>query len=151
MNLRKIFKAWLKEKRNPFYLNKHRRYKKYEVGDFTYGKPNIFGGGDVRIGKFCSIADEVTILPSAEYHPEWITTYPIDLISSKLTKSATSKGPVIIGNDVWIGYGATILSGVTIGDGAIIAARAVVSRDVEPYSMGGVLQNISNLDFQNQV
>ena len=120
-----------------------------EVGDHTYGEPNIFHDGHIaklKIGKFCSIARDVYIILSADHNIDWITTYPF---SSKEYKNdwdadgigghPTTNGDVIIGNDVWIGFNATIMSGVHIGDGAVIAARAVVTKDVSPYMIvGGV-------------
>lgn len=115
-----------------------------EVGDFTYGKPKILHWGEkaeLKIGKFCSIADEVVIFLGGNHRIDWITTYPFPAIvndwpeAKDIEGHPTTKGNVIIGNDVWIGYGATILSGVTVGDGAVIGARAVVTKDVDPYSI----------------
>lgn len=102
----------------------------------TYGKPKILFESDanLEIGKFCSIADNVTILLGGEHKLDTISSFPFSL-----EKNRFSKGDVIIGNDVWIGYGATILSGVSIGDGAVIAANSIVTKDVEPYAIvGGV-------------
>lgn len=114
------------------------------VGKYTYGKPTIFQGrnaGNLEIGKFCSISNEVVIFLGREHRKDWITTYPFPAFPGDWPEAADipecerSKGDVIIGNDVWICYGATILSGVTIGDGAVIGARAVVTKDVEPYAI----------------
>jgi acetyltransferase-like isoleucine patch superfamily enzyme len=114
------------------------------VGKYTYGNPTIFKGrdaGNLEIGKFCSISNEVIILLGREHRKDWITTYPFPAFpgdwpeASEIPGCERSKGDVIIGNDVWICYGATILSGVTIGDGAVIGARAVVTRDVAPYTV----------------
>ena len=100
----------------------------------TYGNPQILFKNDanLKIGKFCSISEEVTIILGGEHKIDTISSYPFSL-----EKNRYSKGDVIIGNDVWIGYGSTILSGVTIGDGAVIAANAVVTKDVEPYAIVG--------------
>jgi len=90
----------------------------------------------LKIGKFCSIAMGTTIYLGSEHHVEWVTTYPFFAKFKKASfASNTTKGDVIIGNDVWIGDGALILSGVTIGDGAVIGARAVVTKDVKPYEI----------------
>jgi acetyltransferase-like isoleucine patch superfamily enzyme len=117
------------------------------IGDYTYGadKVRIFGPekGDVRFGKFCSVASDVTIFLCADHRVDWITTYPFGHVNQsvftkhKALEHPTSKGDVIIGNDVWIGAGATIMSGVTIGDGAVVAANSHVVKNVDPYSIVG--------------
>jgi acetyltransferase-like isoleucine patch superfamily enzyme len=115
-----------------------------EIGKYTYGKPEIIKGdnsGDLFIGKFCSIASGVVILLGRNHRKDWITTYPFPAFpgdwpeARDIPECENSKGDVIIGNDVWIGLGATILSGVRIGDGAVIGARAVVAKDVAPYAI----------------
>lgn len=117
-----------------------------QIGDYTYGSPKVFHWGEnakLYIGKFCSIADEVSIFLGGNHRHDWITTYPFPAFTDKWPEAnnikghPATKGDVIIGNDVWIGYGATILSGVKIGDGAVIAARAVVTKNVDPYSIVG--------------
>ena len=118
-----------------------RRYCNYQVGDWTYGEPEIAywdAGATLRIGRFCSIARGVTIFLGGEHHLEWISTYPFSLIfadAARLPGYPHSKGGVVIGNDVWIGTGSTVLSGVHIGDGAVIGARSVVTKDVKPYQV----------------
>ena len=101
----------------------------------------------LNIGKFCSIACGAKFLfNSANHAMESLSTYPFPLFFEEwgldrndVADSWDNKGDIVIGNDVWIGYEAVILSGVTIGDGAIIGARAVVTRDVPPYTIvGGV-------------
>lgn len=86
------------------------------------------------IGKFCCFASGCVILLGGNHghNPELITVYPFPEMKAQL---AQTKGDTVIGNDVWIGTEAMIMPGVTIGDGAIVAARAVVARDVEPYSV----------------
>lgn len=99
------------------------------------------------IGKFCSIACGAKFLfNSANHTLSSLSTYPFPLFFEEwnlekkdVTKSWDNKGNIIIGNDVWIGYEAVILAGVTIGDGAIIGTRAVVTKDIPPYTIvGGV-------------
>lgn len=101
----------------------------------------------LRIGKFCSIACGAKfILTSANHTLKSLSTYPFplffeewDLPRAEVTAAWDHKGDIVIGNDVWIGYEAVIMSGVHIGNGAIIGARAVVTKDVEPYTIvGGV-------------
>jgi acetyltransferase-like isoleucine patch superfamily enzyme len=90
------------------------------------------------MGAFCSIVKGVTILLGGEHHTEWVTTFPFPVLwraARQIRGHPKTKGEIIIGNDVWIGQDALILSGVTIGDGAVIAARAVVTKNIEPYSI----------------
>ena len=99
------------------------------------------------IGKFCSIACGAKFLFTSANHTQTsLSTYPFPIFFEEwgldvhnITNAWDNKGDIIIGNDVWIGYEAVIMSGVTIGDGAIIASRAVVTKDVPPYTIvGGV-------------
>lgn len=112
-----------------------------QVGDFTYGQPKVFSWGEgtvLKIGKFCSIAKGVTIFLGGEHRPDWVTTYPFNALMSEfayLKGHPKSKGDVAIGNDVWLGSCATILSGVSIGDGAVVGANATVTKDVPPYAV----------------
>ena len=97
------------------------------------------------IGRFCSIGCGAKFLfNSANHTVSSLSTYPFpiffeewELEKKNLTDSWDNKGDIIIGNDVWIGYEAVIMAGVTIGDGAIIGARAVVTKDVSPYTIVG--------------
>ena len=113
------------------------------LGDFTYGSPYILNdveGVWCHIGKFCSIAENVVIMAGGEHRVDWITTYPFNVFMegvSGLQGHPTSKGDVIIGNDVWIGYGSIILSGVEVGDGVAIAAGSVVTKSIPPYTIVG--------------
>lgn len=101
----------------------------------------------LKIGKFCSIACGAKfIFTSANHSLKSLSTYPFpiffeewDLDVANITDAWDNKGDIIIGNDAWIGYEAVILCGVTIGDGTIIGSRAVVTKDVPPYTIvGGV-------------
>ena len=95
------------------------------------------------IGKFCSIACGAKFLfNSANHGLQSLSTYPFPIFfeewgldKAHVPQAWDNKGDITIGNDVWIGYEAVILSGVTIGDGAIIGARAVVTRDIPPYTI----------------
>ncbi|MEI7891293.1 MAG: CatB-related O-acetyltransferase [bacterium] len=117
-----------------------------EVGDYSYGKPLVFHWEEktkLKIGKFCSISDEVKIFLGGNHRSDWVSTYPFAGLSGQwpeaqeISDHNVSKGDVVIGNDVWIGFGANILSGVKIGDGAVIAAFALVTKDVAPYAIVG--------------
>ena len=101
----------------------------------------------LQMGKFCSVACGAKfIFTSANHAMGSLSTYPFPLFFeewgtpiSEVPTAWDNKGDIVIGNDVWIGYEAVILSGVHIGDGAIIGTRAVVTKDVEPYTIvGGV-------------
>jgi acetyltransferase-like isoleucine patch superfamily enzyme len=117
------------------------RYPEYEIGCGSYGLPDVVANGfgetkQLRIGKYCSIAKGVTIYLGSEHRPDWATTYPFNIYwpeAHAIKGHPQSKGDVVIGNDVWIATDALVLSGVHIGDGAVIGARAVITRDVAPY------------------
>lgn len=115
----------------------------YKIGRGTYGQLRVRqanAGATLAVGSFCSIADGVVVLLGGEHRPDWVTTYPFNVLNEKASHikgHPKSKGDVIIGNDVWIGREALILSGVTIGDGAVVAARAVVTKNVPPYGIVG--------------
>lgn len=97
------------------------------------------------IGKFCSIACGAKFLfNSANHTLSSLSTYPFPLFFEEwglekrnVAESWDNKGDIVLGNDVWIGYEAVVMAGVTIGDGAIIGARAVVTKDVPPYTVAG--------------
>jgi len=130
------------------YTRKLIPYPSYSIGTHSYGNPKILDwsdGGKLYIGDYCSIADEVTILLGGNHRPDWVSTYPFNSPqfgdkwpeASEIEGQPWSKGDVRIGNDVWIGYGSTILSGTTIGHGAVVAARSVVVKNVPPYAIVG--------------
>ena len=111
------------------------------------------------IGKFCSIACGAKFLfNSANHTMTSLSTYTFPLFyeewgleKEKVAEAWDNKGNIVIGNDVWIGYEAVILSGVTIGDGAVIGSRAVVTRDVPPYTIvGGVPARTIRRRFDEQ-
>jgi len=93
----------------------------------------------LEIGAFCSISDGVEILLNGDHRTDWVSTYPFraQLRMDGMLQDGHphSRGPVTIGNDVWLARDALILSGVSIGHGAVVAARAVVTRDVAPYAI----------------
>ena len=134
-----------------------------EIGDYTmyndferdprdFERNNVLyhypiNGDKLRIGKFCSIACGAKFLfNSANHTLRSLSTYPFPIFYEEwglegkdIRQAWDNKGDIVIGNDVWIGYQAMILAGVTVGDGAIIGSRAVVTRDVPPYTIvGGV-------------
>jgi virginiamycin A acetyltransferase len=127
------------------FLNKNPRYKDWEIGDYTYGSPDgspyiVEGGGNnkVRIGKFCSIGHNVTFFLGSYHRTDWVSSYPFSVFfqqASHITGNPYSKGDIVVGNDVWIGKFAAIMSGVKVGNGTVIAANSVVTKDVAPYTI----------------
>ncbi len=127
------------------------------VGDYTYYddfedvknfEKNVkyhfdFIGDKLIIGKFCMIASDVKfIMNGANHLSNALTTYPFAIFgngweNAMAGKDYPNKGNITIGNDVWIGYNATIMAGITVGDGAIIATNSLVVKDVEPYTIVG--------------
>lgn len=98
------------------------------------------GDPPVRIGRYCSIHETVTLVTGSEHPTDAVTTFFFYWKMGVGTpEQPGTRGPITIGNDVWMGRDALVTSGVTIGDGAVIASRAVVTRDVAPYEIvGGV-------------
>lgn len=115
----------------------------FEKNNVLYHYP--INGDRLVIGRFCSIACGAKfVFTSANHTMTSLSTYPFPLFFeewgtpiSEVAESWDNKGDIVIGNDVWIGYEAVIMSGVKIGDGAIIGTRAVVTKDVEPYTIVG--------------
>lgn len=128
------------------------------IGDYTYYddpensenfERNVlyhfpFIGDKLIIGKFCAIARNVKfIMNGANHEMSGFSTYPFYIFGhgwervTATSNESSFKGDTVIGNDVWIGYEAVIMPGVKIGDGAIIAAKSVVTKDVQPYSIVG--------------
>lgn len=117
------------------------------MGRFSYGLERVSimqcgEGASLTIGSFCSIAS-ATVFLGCNHRVDWITTYPFGHIYTDtlgctgITGHPVSSGDIVIGNDVWLGTNSTIMSGITIGDGAVIAANSHVVKDVEPYSIVG--------------
>ncbi len=119
------------------------RYPRYSVGVGSYGVPEVTEFGEesvLRIGSYSSIAAGVQILLGGEHRTDWVSSYPFPAMVEGLediTDYDRSKGDVVIGSDCWICTNAVILSGVTIGHGAIVAAGAMVTRDVPPFAVVG--------------
>lgn len=113
------------------------------LGRHTYGAFTVRAGpgerGRVHIGAYCSIAEQVEFAVGGNHRVDWVSTYPFR-VRFGLPGSLTDGHPrterdIEVGNDVWIGAQALILAGVHIGDGAVVGARAVVTKDVRPYAI----------------
>jgi virginiamycin A acetyltransferase len=125
----------------PIFLADDPVYARYRVGEWSYGSPSVLTWGEgatLVVGRFCAFAQGVVILLGGEHRTDWITTYPFNVMfpdAARFQGHPRAKGDVVIGCDVWVGRDALILSGVAIGNGAVVAARSVVTRDVAPYSI----------------
>ncbi|BAZ04409.1 Vat family streptogramin A O-acetyltransferase [Calothrix sp. NIES-3974] len=143
------------------------------IGDYTYYDDPIdsenfernvlyhfpFIGDKLIIGKFCAIATGAKfIMNGANHQLSGFSTYPFNIFGhdwEKVTPTTAElvyKGDTVIGNDVWIGYEAVIMPGVKIGDGAIIGAKSVVTKDVAPYTIvGGNPANLIRKRFPDHI
>ncbi|MFM7191135.1 MAG: Vat family streptogramin A O-acetyltransferase, partial [Microcystaceae cyanobacterium] len=143
------------------------------IGDYTYYddpedsenfERNVlyhfpFVGDRLMIGKFCALARGIKfIMNGANHKIDGFSTYPFAIFGNgwesvdPSPEELPDKGDTIIGNDVWIGYEAVIMPGVNIGDGAIIAAKSVVTRDVLPYRIvGGNPAQVIRQRFEDSV
>lgn len=145
-------------------VGEYTMYNDFENDPTLFEKNNVLYHYPINkdklvIGKFCSITCGAKFLfTSANHTMKSLSTYPFPLFFEEwglnkkdVTKSWDNKGDIIIGNDVWIGYEAVILSGVTIGDGAIIGTRALVTKDVPPYTIvGGMPAKIIRKRFEEE-
>lgn len=150
-----VFEHWSKG----YILKDHITNKNIEVGEYTYYAgyyhekhfedccvrylhPNLDGIDKLIIGKFCSIGSGATFIMCGNqgHRSDWVSTYPFFYtpdLHENAVDSYVRKGDTIVGNDVWIGTEAIIMPGVTIGDGAVIGTRAVVTKGVPPYTIVG--------------
>lgn len=124
------------------------------IGNYTYGELNYIDykcGCKLIIGSFCSIAQNVTFLMGGNHNYKSLSTFPFEHYFEE-KRCSISKGDIIVEDDVWIGYGCIILSGVTIGKGAVVAAGTIITKDVPPYSIvAGRPQKIIKKRFSDDV
>lgn len=117
------------------------RYPTYQMGTGTYGMPEVHDwneGSTLRIGAYSSIAGDVRIYLGGHHRIDWVSSFPFPAFieeAAQIPDYGGTRGDVEIGSDVWLCSGSIILSGVTIGHGAVVAAGSVVSRDVAPYAV----------------
>lgn len=158
-NLRLIYSQtkWKrKNNHNKTYIVNNFKQDNISVGNGTYGGLKVLdlaGERKLSIGNYCSIADEVCFVLQDDHLIDNLSTYPFKVMCLHNEKNeAVSKGDIILDDDVWIGYRAIILSGVHIGQGAIVAAGAVVTKDVPPYAIvAGVPAKIVKYRFPEDV
>jgi acetyltransferase-like isoleucine patch superfamily enzyme len=148
---------WKKRnKHNKTYPGFYFDINRVRVGKYTYGKINAHtsdcAGAELIIGDFCAIASTAQFMLAGEHPLEYISTYPFKEKIFKSGIDTLSKGPIILQDDVWIGERALILSGVTVGQGAVVAAGAVVTKDVPPYAIvGGVPAKVIKYRFGQEL
>ena len=129
---------------------------KVDVGNYTYGKLNVYeygkkAPGRLRIGHFCSIAATSKFLLGGEHYLNRLSTYPYKKKLFDIEETVT-KGEIVLDDDVWIGESSIILSGVHIHQGAVVAAGAVVTKDVPPYAIvGGNPARIIRYRFEQDI
>ncbi len=114
----------------------------WKIGEHSYGAPTVFDQdyGHLSVGRFCSIAPGVSFL-LGNHRTDLVSTYPFKLLADywpgadEGADDHEGRGGIVIGSDVWLGAYATVLTGVTIGSGAVVAANAVVTKAVPPYAV----------------
>ncbi len=151
---RKLRKQWRKRNsHNMTTLTGKYIMDNISAGKGSYGNIHVLNFDPetkLQIGHFCSIAPNVAFIAGADHYTDRISTFPfLTKYVDGNTLEGLSKGDIIVEDDVWLGYGATILSGVHIGQGAVIAAGSVVAKDVPPYAIvGGVPAKIIKYRFE---
>ncbi len=124
------------------------------VGRMTYGGLNVCNfntNAHLTIGNFCSIASDVMFVLNADHRMDTISTFPFKARYFGEAEGIT-KGDIVIGDDVWLGFRSTILSGVHIGQGAVVAAGAMVTKDVPPYAIvAGVPAKVIRYRFEQEM
>lgn len=141
--VRKLFK---KTKKARFFRQQDKflsKYPNYKVGIGTYGIPIVRDwneGSTLEIGAYCSISGNVKVYLGGHHRSDWVSQYPFPAYwppAKHINDYGGSHGDVVIGSDVWICENVVILSGISIGHGAVIANSAVVTKNVEPYEIVG--------------
>ena len=140
--LKKIYfkDAWRKKNKHNFSVaNEIFNIEKVIVGKNTYVNLNVHCYGSEQekliIGNYCSISDDVHFILGGNHKYNYISSFPFKNKLIDKTCEAYTKGPIIVEDDVWIGYGCKILSGVTIGRGSVIGAGSIVTKNIPPYSI----------------
>ena len=125
------------------------------VGKKTYGALTVYTYNHINklsIGNYCSIGPYVQFVLSADHEVNHLSTYPFKAKYGLVDMEGSSKGDIIVEDDVWFGTNSVILSGVHIGRGAVIAAGAVVNKDVPPYAIvGGVPAHVLKYRFSTEI
>lgn len=151
-------------KKNDIHLNALYPIENISVGIFSYGKLNIRAynnKGKIKIGSYCSIADNVLFLIGGEHNYKRISTFPFQSRIYKQTTKNTPNYDIVIEDDVWIGYDCLVMSNAHIGKGSVIGARSIVTGEIPPYSIyvgnkvikkrfsDNIIEKLSEIDFSN--
>ncbi len=166
IKLNSFKRKWIRaNKHNGTIPNNEFDFDTASVGNYSYGELNVVSFNNkshLRIGNFVSIAQNVVFMLDVEHFTNHISTFPFRVkVLESVKDEAHSKGDIVIGDDVWIGYGATVMSGVHVGQDAVIATGAVVTKNIPPFEVwGGVpakfikkrfpdemIEDISKVDF----
>ena len=166
IKLNSFKRKWIRaNKHNGTIPNNEFDFDTASVGNYSYGELNVVSFNNkshLRIGNFVSIAQNVVFMLDVEHFTNHISTFPFRVkVLESVKDEAHSKGDIVIGDDVWIGYWATVMSGVHVGQGAVIATGAVVTKNIPPFEVwGGVpakfikkrfpdemIEDISKVDF----
>lgn len=143
--LRALWKGWRGKPVEPRFKRPQSRFREryplYQIGLGSYGMPVVHDwdeGSTLQIGSYCSIASNVQIFLGGLHRTDWVSSYPFPVYlpeAAHIEGFGGTRGNVVIGSDVWLCSNCTILSGVSVGHGAVVASSAVVTRDVAPYSV----------------
>ena len=148
---------WRKQNRHNFTTAQNAFNRRaVTVGKGTYGALDIrhFGNPDekVVIGNYCSIGPDCVFMTGGEHRYDGLSTYPFRVKLGLCENESITRGPIVLEDDVWLGLRVTVMSGVTIGRGAVVAAGAVVTKDVPPYAIvGGVPAKVIKYRFPPEV
>lgn len=154
---KEVTRKWLKHNQHnntiPAFLHD---IQAVSVGNASYGELNVICSTNkykVRIGNYVSIAKNVYFILEGEHNLELVSQFPFKTqCLGTINDDVKSKGDIIIDDDVWIGYGASIMSGVHVGQGAVVAADSVVTKDVPPYAIvGGIPAKIIKYRFEQEI
>lgn len=143
--LRALWQGWRGKPVEPRFKRPQSRFREryplYQIGLGSYGMPVVHDwneGSTLQIGSYCSIASNVQIFLGGLHRTDWVSSYPFPAYlpeAAHIEGFGGTRGNVVIGSDVWLCSNCTILSGVSVGHGAVVASSAVVTRDVAPYSV----------------
>lgn len=156
----RLIAALSPRRRRELVFERLKKSGRVSIGRHSYAVPDVKifqdDGTKLAIGNFTSIAAGVTFILGGNHPVDRVTTFPLRqrwaLPGSGSDGYPSSRGDIVVGHDVWIAYGATVLSGVTIGHGAVIMAGSVVTRDVPPYAIvGGVPARTISKRFEDEV